>query len=46
MSRLRLRAVPQQQASGAPIAHHLVATGALGEGDADAAGKGLWGAAH
>jgi len=36
------RAQPLQQADGPPIARSIAATPALGEGDADAAGNGLW----
>jgi len=41
MDRSQLKTLPQQQANGPPVAHHLAATPALGEGDADAAGNGL-----
>ena len=46
MDRSQPRALPLQQASGPPIAHRIVAAPALGEGDADAAGNGLWGPTH
>jgi len=39
MDRWQPKALPQQQASGPPVSHRLAATPALGEGDADAAGK-------